>query len=214
MSNTILQEKDSVIYANCMAELKDRLNKIESSLDKNFSLDIFLLEFICLQFRKICELFAFGTLIASKDLYRQVRKDFSNDWNFARILTTVEKINPRYFPKPLKYEGNKAFAVVTNDFLLQKNIIDIYDECSDMINAQNHFKDLKNFYPNSDEKRDIWRKKFTEWKEKFIKLFDCHTIGIKTDLYTKVFITFMYINNPSKDINVIAADVIPKPKDK
>jgi len=208
MSSDILQEKDNTIYANCMAELKGRLNKVKKLLDKNFSMDIFLLEFICLQFRKICELFAFGTLIASKDLYKQVRKDFGNDWNFSRILETVKKINPRYFPKPLKYEGNKKFMAITNDFLLQKDIIAIYNECSNMIHAQNHFKDLKNFYPNNDKERDGWTNKFKEWKNKFIRLFNCHTIGVKTNSYTKFFIAFLYIDNSNKNPQIITADLL------
>ena len=54
---------------------------------------------MCLQIRKICELFAFATLTANRESYEKVRADFQNDWNFGRILKLVEKKTPKYFPE-------------------------------------------------------------------------------------------------------------------
>lgn len=163
-------DRDGEIYANCMAELKGRLLKTKTSPDKVLK-GIFYLEFICLQFRKICELFAFGTLIANRKLYEQIRKDFGNDWNFVKILEIVEKINPKFFPEPLKYEGNKQFIGKSNVFLQKKDIINIYKDCSDLIHAQNHYKNLKEFYPQNDTELDGWQKKFDGWREMFVGLF-------------------------------------------
>ena len=205
-----INTNDGEIYANCMKEVKQRLAMIGRPIAKNYLDGIFYLEFSCLQMRKICELFSFATLIANRKLYEKIQKDFHKNWNFKRILNVVEKINPKYFPEPLKLTKNRhskknIFEGIKNDFLLRKNIEKIYSECCDYVHAQNHYKDLKNFYPKNYKEFLPWQKKLIDWKNKFIKLLNCHVIGIKCKEHTQIFITFMYMENINKKVEVITA---------
>ncbi|GAH38334.1 unnamed protein product, partial [marine sediment metagenome] len=142
---------------------------------QNYLDGIFYLEFSCLQMRKVCELFAFATLIANRKLYEKIRKDFHKDWNFKRILNVVEKVNPKYFPEPLTLieneEGKKNnFEGIKNDFLLRSDLEKIYSECCDYVHAQNHYKDIDNFYPKNYKEFLPWKKKLLDWKDRFIRL--------------------------------------------
>ena len=91
-------KSDGEVYANCMGEIKVRLLMIDRPVVEYLD-GIFYLKFMCLQMRKICELFAFATLTANRESYEKVRADFQNDWNFGRILKLVEKKTPKYFPE-------------------------------------------------------------------------------------------------------------------
>ena len=201
---------DIKAYSRCMGEVKQRLVKISQQPEKNILDGLYYLEFMCLQVRKICELFAFATLIANRILYEKVRTEFYKDWNFKRILDTVEKVNPKYFPEPLTpiagQDGKtKDFEGKQNDYLLREHIEKIYTECSDFIHAKNHYEDLEKFYPQNNKEYLPWRHKLDDWQERFIKLLSCHVIGINREDFTRIYITFMYFNDLKKKVEVIQA---------
>ena len=199
---------DNEAYANCMGEIKARLLLIDRP-SVGYLDGIFYLEFMCLQMRKICELFAFATLTANRESYEKVREDFQNDWHYGRILKVVEKENPKYFPEaltPIRDEKSgkitkfKGFAGKGVSFLSKDDIEKIYNECCDFVHAQNHYKDLESFYPRTLEEFQPWKEKLIGWKDEFSKLLNCHVIGVKG----KNFITFMYMEDKDKKISVIS----------
>ena len=95
-------KEDAGVYANCIKEIKTRLAVVKKPHSKDFLDGLFYMEFMCLQIRKICELFAFSTLTANRQEYEKLRNEFEKDWNFSRIIKSVSKVNEKYFPEPLK----------------------------------------------------------------------------------------------------------------
>jgi hypothetical protein len=51
-------------------------------------------ETIFLQMRKVCELIAFGSLIANRELYSQHYETFAEDWRLGRVVDKLRKVNP------------------------------------------------------------------------------------------------------------------------
>lgn len=201
---------DAEAYANCMGEMRSRLFKIDSP-PTGYLDGIFYLEFMCLQMRKICELFAFGSLTANREAYEKMKKDYQNESGFNRILRVVEKVNPKYFPAalhPIPIEDKKTgvktikgFAGENVSFLTKEDISKIFSECSDFMHAQNHFKDLQTFYPMNGTEFLPWKKKLIKWRDEFIKLFNCHIIGQKG---SKLYICYMHMEDKNKKIEVIS----------
>lgn len=200
-------KEDSEVYANCIKELKIRLDITKKSYDKDLLDGVFYLEFMCLQFRKICELFAFSTLTANRQEYSRIRKDFEKDWSFSRIIKSVKKVNKKYFPAPIKkvptQNGKIEFQGIKNDFLVIEDIENIYQECCDMVHAQNHYKDLEKFYPRNLQEFQPWKEKFIDWRERFIKLLDCHIIGVNRTELKRIFITYMHSEDVNANVEVI-----------
>ena len=158
--------------------------------------------------RKICELFAFSTMTANRKEYMKIRTKFEKDWNFSDIILCVKKVNNKYFPEPLKpilddkgkithYEGIK------NDFLKIENIKEIYKLCSKFVHAQNYYKDLTCIYPEKYEDFLIWIDRFRDWRERFIKLLNCHVIGVNTSELKRIFITHMNAEYNNIDVKVM-----------
>ncbi len=200
-------KEDSQVYANCITEIKQRLEIIKKPPCKDFLEGLLYIEFICLQIRKICELFAFSTMTANRQEYMKLRTEFEKDWNYTRIIKYVTKVNNKYFPEPLnpimddkgkitRYEGIK------NDFLNIENITDIYNQCCDYVHAQNYYKDLTNIYPQKYEDFVIWIDRFRVWREKFVKLLNCHVIGVNTTELKRIFITHMNAEYSNVDVQV------------
>ena len=202
-------KEDAVVYANCISEIKTRLAVVKKPPTKGVLEGMFYLEFMCLQMRKICELFAFSTLIANRQEYMKLRNEFEKDWNFTNIIRSVNKVNEKYFPEPLnpvldetgkvtKYEGIK------NDFLTIENIKDIYSQCCDFVHAQNHYKDLGNIYPGKYEEFLSWMTRLSDWRQKFIKLLNCHVIGVNTTELKRIYITYMHADDVNAEVKVIS----------
>lgn len=201
-------KEDREVYANCINEIKQRLGIIKKPPGKDSLDGLLYIEFICLQMRKICELCAFSTMTANRQEYMKLRTEFEKDWSFTRIIDFVSKVNEKYFPEPLtpilddkgkitQYKGIK------NDFLNIENITDIYNRCCDYVHAQNYYKDVTKIYPQKYEDFVIWIDRFRVWREKFIKLLNCHVIGVNTTELKRIFITHMYADDNKKQVQVI-----------
>jgi hypothetical protein len=132
-------------YCRCMQELKDRLAAVAASLDRALTTepDIYEYEHVALQFRKILELIAFGSLVANSEAYSRVHKDFAKHWNAKRLLTNLRAMNADYFPKPLEYSQDTSGAVrfdhVSSEYLTEVDFVDLYTKASRVLHASNPF---------------------------------------------------------------------------
>jgi hypothetical protein len=89
-------------YAALMEELKLRMDLITRLLSGKDKLPISpTYEMIALQFRKMLELIAFGSLIANKKAYEAVHRRFAEEWNANRLLKQLENVNPSFYPVPV-----------------------------------------------------------------------------------------------------------------
>jgi hypothetical protein len=143
--------KDAELYCNCMTELLQRTTLIRSVFARRVTTgyDPADREIVFLQFRKVLELVAFGSLVANKDEYSKVRASFAKEWRAKDMLQQLEKVNPNFYPLPLALASTIADASgrkvhhlepLTDRFLTKDDFVELYDYCGDFLHAQNPFK--------------------------------------------------------------------------
>lgn len=134
-------------YLSCMEEIKKRIEVVHGFLQRKAHA-LYLhttVESICLQVRKVLELIALASLVANESAYAKHRKNFQRDWHAKRILATLEKANPHFYPQPTKQrfdpETGKVTETlpVTSGYLTRKELEDLYDQCSALLHASNPF---------------------------------------------------------------------------
>lgn len=168
---------DTQKYISCMEEIKLRQLSIQDIINKTrtTTFEMTNIEFICLQFRKILELIAMASLVTNKDQYKTAYKKFYEHWNAKRILISIEKINPNFYPVPTRQivENGKVVQTVpiSTGYLTKKDFVQIYNECSQLIHSKN---------PYEKKKTDLEQltKKFIEWDKKIIKLLNHHQVQL------------------------------------
>jgi len=130
-----------------MEEVKRRTHAIHAILSQQHTTPYKAtnIEFICLQIRKILELVAIASLVANKDEYARHHKKFAEHWRAKEILTSIEKINPRFYPVPTQQVIDVTTGKVTrvdpvkDGFLTRDEFPDVYNLCSEAIHAANPF---------------------------------------------------------------------------
>ncbi len=140
-------------YCGCMEEIKLRTEVLEGFLTGKMSAKYLppTVECECLQFRKILELIALGSLVAHKEEYSRQRGNFAQDWHAARILQGIEKINPAFYPVPTRQVLDPATGRVraTEDvkepYLTRNDFVVLYDKCSNLLHAANPFGRAKDY---------------------------------------------------------------------
>ncbi len=165
-------------YASCMEEIKLRVNTILLILDKKNSTGYKYtdVEFICLQFRKILELIALANLVSNKEEYSQKHSNFVNHYHAKHILRDIEKINPNFYPIPTIQIVDPKTKKVTQTvnlergFLTKDEFLFVYDECAELLHAENPFSEKRNI--------DKYFKKFKDWIPKIINLLKHHQLQL------------------------------------
>lgn len=100
-------------------------------------------ELCCLQLRKSLELIAFASISANLDKYAELRPGYSKDWNGKKIISTIEKINPNFYPMPIKSfqddKGQLRFEDIKKGFLRKEDFSELYDWCGQLLYSFNPF---------------------------------------------------------------------------
>lgn len=143
----IVPETDVKIYANAMAGIRDRINFIQTVDANNIRLPStdYKAEVMFLQFRKVLEEIAFSTIAANKDAYSRLRANFSVHWKAKAILEQVKKLNPNFYPVPIKHQntiGNEHhFDVITGGYMTPDEFVTLYEVSSEMLHTRNPYRD-------------------------------------------------------------------------
>jgi hypothetical protein len=131
---------------------------------------------VYLQFRKILELIALASLVANKDEYSKIRTRFETDWHAERILDTLEKANPLFYPRPSKQVLDRntqkviALEPITSGFLEKHDFIELYRLCSELMHSRNPF--------SSKLDLDDYKFRIDEWFKKITTLLNHHQIQL------------------------------------
>ncbi|MDE0495548.1 MAG: hypothetical protein F4Y05_05510 [Acidimicrobiaceae bacterium] len=132
-------------YVECMDEITRRSRFVQDfyglSVDR-FPLPV-VAETVGLQMRKILELIAKASLAAHRAAWDEASLWFKRDWNAKAILERIEKVNPRFYPHPVK--ESQVFAsgplkaewedVPEDIYLTKGRFIDAYDAIGKMMHA-------------------------------------------------------------------------------
>ena len=143
------QVDDQVVqkYIACMEEIKKRTSVVTAFVRReiNSKYLITTAESAALQLRKILELIALSSLVANHEHYGKQRANFRKDWNAKRILDTLAKVNPKFYPVPTRQvpisEGLYDTPSVKSGYLTKEEFIELYDRCSMMLHSTNPFSE-------------------------------------------------------------------------
>lgn len=169
-------------YASLMEEIKLRLEVVDLYLTKQQrgkfpGIDF---EFVSLQLRKILELVAFGSLVANQKAYSSAHKDFATHWNARLLLRDMARINPHFYPVPVKEHisdtpGVKAhYAPLTSEFLTESDFVKAYDKCGSVLHALNPYK-WENEVHNFGAQIPAWRNKIVALLNRHLIVFPNHS---------------------------------------
>lgn len=170
-------QKDVEKYIACMEEIKLRQKAIAEIMLKNYTtpFEMTNVEFICLQFRKILELIALGSLSANKEQYEKAYKKFYNHWKAKQILNDIGKINHNFYPVPTKQivvDGTPVETVpISHGYLTKDDFVKIYNDCSEMLHS-------KNPYNKKLTDLEVLKGKFSEWNSKITTLLNHHQLQL------------------------------------
>ena len=74
-------------------------------------------EFVYLQFRKILELIAMGSLLATSQAFGQVQSKIQRYWNAKDLLKDIQGINPDFYPRRIISEAEFSGPGVKMEWL-------------------------------------------------------------------------------------------------
>lgn len=173
-----MQTEDIQKYCDLMEEVKLRVRAVDFLLSGkgNALYEATTIESTGLQFRKILELIAFGSLMSNKTQYKAVYDNFSNAWNAELLLRDLERINPRFYPEPVIEAPSQEPGVKANlepkksGFLTKKEFVRVYKKCGGLMHASN---------PNGSKlDYNYYKSKFPIWRGWIIGLLNTHQIHL------------------------------------
>ena len=168
-------------YCRLMEEIRLRTEVIRSFFEgsSHAVYKATTIESSYLQFRKILELIALGSLVANKEIFSKVQADFGKCWNAAYIIKDIERINPDFYPHPIVEMPSvrPGIKMDWNDhpggFLTQKEFLKLYEKCGAILHADNPF--------GSQIDYGYYEQNINVWAEKIALLLNCHTIKLVGD---------------------------------
>jgi hypothetical protein len=134
-------------YCECMDLLKLRIDIVREIATGKRTTGFLVpdQELCCLQLRKSLELVAFAGISANLDKYSQMRPKFHEDWNGKRIILTIEKINPNFYPIPIRTfaddKGQLHYDDIKDGYLRKEDFVELYDWCGQQLHSFNPFQE-------------------------------------------------------------------------
>jgi len=137
---------DIEIYCSCIARVRYHLGVSDTIFagEINTGHKDLNAELTFLHFRKALEEIAFASLSANRDTYSVARAGFATEWNARRMLGFIEKVNPNFYPVPLKppretAPGQKHFDRVRGDYLTKEDFSTLYDGSAEVLHCRNPY---------------------------------------------------------------------------
>lgn len=187
-----VEENGLNLYLQEMWYVKRRMEAIRTIAlkEKTTSFPVTNIEFMTLQIRKIIEHIAMGNLIANKELYEEYSVRFSDNWNAKYIFRDLERLNPKFYPEPVKTDSTKGveeWMDIDKDYLTKDDAIKIYEKCSGLMHASNPY--------GSQVDVNFYQEKMPIWYNKIMNLLNQHLVHM-VDGEHVFFITMNGNGNP------------------
>src|SRR5712671_6076386 len=134
------------IYCNCIDRARYHVGIADTAFtgQNNTGQSDLNAELIFLHFRKALEEIAFSSLSANREKYSAARAGFATEWNARRMLGYVAKVNPKFYPVPVKppqetAPGRKFFERVAAGFLTKEDFATLYDGSAEALHCRNPY---------------------------------------------------------------------------
>jgi len=166
------------------------------------------IESVYLQFRKILELIALGSLVANKGEFSKVYNDFAKYWNARSLLRDLERLNANFYPRPIVEVPSKRPRVKMDlqdkkdGFLSKDEFLKLYQKCGAIMHAGNPY--------GSQVDYEYYERNIQGWLDKVIGLLNSHTIRLVND--PKLYVVHMHEDRDDKVHHyVFEPTTTPKP---
>lgn len=136
------------------------------------------IESIYLQYRKMLELIALGSLVANKEVFSEVYQDFAKYWNAEFLLKDIERVNPDFYPRPIiqkpsRVPGKTEWSDRPNDYLTKDELIKLYKKCGAIMHSGNPY--------GSQVDYAYYETMVAHWGTRITNLLDAHYIRLVND---------------------------------
>ena len=168
-------------YCTLMAEIKRRTT-VAAALANGMTHVVYkatTIESIYLQYRKMLELIALGSLVANKEVFSKVYQDFAKYWNAELLVKDIERLNPDFYPRPIiqtpsSQPGVKMeWADRPNDFLTKDDLIKLYKKCGAIMHSGNPY--------GSQVDYGYYESTVPHWGTRIMNLLNAHYIRLLRD---------------------------------
>lgn len=165
-------------YCDLMEEIKRRVAVVDFFLTGkgNALYEPTTIESVCLQFRKILELIAFGSLVANKELYSAAHAKFAAHWNARLMLQDLERVNPDFYPKPVVETPSPDPRAIHQlkprqaDYMTRDDFEKLYEKCGGTMHADNPYGSRTDY--------KYYRDNLLGWRNKIVNLLNNHQIKL------------------------------------
>ena len=163
-------------------------------------------EFVYLQFRKIVELIAMGSLLANSKAFSQMQANIQRYWNAKELLKDIHDINPDFYPRPIIQKPSQRQGVKMewldrpDDYLTKDRFITLYDKCGSILHARNPFA------PEQDYAK--LEAASPNWYLWIVNLLNAHTIRLVGGV--NLYLIQMGSDSKSPTYTVFAPTTLPK----
>jgi hypothetical protein len=176
-----MESTDIEKYSANMTEIKLRVALINVSLATRPATELIpmAIEAIGLQFRKVFELIAFASLAANRAQYSLTYRDFAEDWQAAKLLKNLQRVNPNFYPKPVIETPSGDLHIVASlkdrdqDYLTQVDLIAAHGRCGGLMHTANPFAELTDYA--------FYQRSFPSWRTKIMNLLNIHRVQLLGD---------------------------------
>jgi hypothetical protein len=137
-------------------------------------------DFVYLQFRKILELIAMGSLLANSKALGQVQSKIEHYWNAKDLLKDIQAINLDFYPRPIVQKPSQRPGVKidwldrSGDYLTRDRFVTLYDKCGGILHAKNPFASEQDYL--------TLEKAAPNWHLWILNLLNAHTIRLIGDV--------------------------------
>jgi len=168
---------DAQLYCNLMTDVRGRMDVLRDVVSKAIALpnDLARLEFAALLLRKCLEQVALGSLISNREAYCVAYNKFEREWNARLILRDIERVNPPFYPIPVKQSGRPEagrvhYQLIEDGFLTRKEFVKVYDKCAALLHAPNPYGSTPNY--------EYLAKQIPDWAKRLTRLLDQHVLRL------------------------------------
>lgn len=178
-----MAEPDTQAYIAVMGEIKRRVDVVRA-LIRNEATVLYRathVESMVLQVRMITELIALASIAANRNLFEEHRQKFEKHWHPEKILKDVEKLNPNFYPRPVKEVASERPGVVNDlvdiksGFLTREQLIGVHGRCGDLLHAKNPYGKGVDY--------KLYERMVPQWLEQIRVLLNCHQVHLLDSKY-------------------------------
>ena len=171
MDNNTILNKFLVKYGDLMVEIKNRINSALDMLGRDDQpVSVINLESAALQIRKVIESVMHASVVVNID---NISNGLTKEWDANKLMARVEKINPNYYPQPVKLEINGGVKTWVPDkgFISKADFKTLYNKIGELAHAKSPF---------NNKKIDVQttKKEMTSDLKQLIKLLNHHFVPL------------------------------------